>query len=539
MTDRDALYRAILAHPEDDTPRLVYADWLEENGRSEEAEFIRVECRLEAGAPDDDDHVELLDRREELRLWLRANVPGPQAKLQAGLRIEDGSDWWRMTHRGFPRFIAYTGHSARGARPIRPLSAALENAFARYPTRWLVVNFITVAQLGEILKLPALAALDHLTVQLHPSEEARDDACQLISDCPHLRNLRGLFLSFTLGDVGLSSLARSENAGNLRSLSLAHCAACTPSSVRALGAAAWFRRLNQIQFHELDEAAFQELCRLDPLPGLHTLELGDASYSTTSWRRFAQSKSFPRLVSLRNGTEMSAGRMEGLAEAAGLRLVALNLSSCGIGNDGAEALARAPWLDSLRWLDLSYNRLTASGVAAIGGSRRLNGLQFLDLSFNNPGIGGLRAIAANPALRGLTTLLLRGSPDHADLKPAHLYEILATLKMPNLRRLGLSDQPLGAIGAGALEAEKYRNLTRLQIARCRLDDAAIDRLLTTAPFQQQLVELDVSQNEIRTGVTRLTDRRVMPRLSAATFSGNRIAADLLRRLKRRFGRLQV
>jgi uncharacterized protein (TIGR02996 family) len=43
MTDRDALYRAILAHPEDDTPRLVYADWLEENGRSEEAEIIRVE----------------------------------------------------------------------------------------------------------------------------------------------------------------------------------------------------------------------------------------------------------------------------------------------------------------------------------------------------------------------------------------------------------------------------------------------------------------------------------------------------------------
>ena len=60
MTDRDALYRAILAHPDDDTPRLVYADWLEENGRAEEAEFIRVECRLEAGHPDDPDHVELL-----------------------------------------------------------------------------------------------------------------------------------------------------------------------------------------------------------------------------------------------------------------------------------------------------------------------------------------------------------------------------------------------------------------------------------------------------------------------------------------------
>ena len=82
MTDRDALYRAILAHPDDDTPRLVYADWLEENGRAEEAEFIRVECRLEAGHPDDPDHVELCDRREELRLWLAAHVTGPEVKLR-------------------------------------------------------------------------------------------------------------------------------------------------------------------------------------------------------------------------------------------------------------------------------------------------------------------------------------------------------------------------------------------------------------------------------------------------------------------------
>ncbi len=32
MTDNDALLRAILDSPDDDAPRLVYADWLEENG---------------------------------------------------------------------------------------------------------------------------------------------------------------------------------------------------------------------------------------------------------------------------------------------------------------------------------------------------------------------------------------------------------------------------------------------------------------------------------------------------------------------------
>lgn len=44
MTDGNALLAAILANPDEDTPRLVYADWLQENGQDERAEFIRVQC---------------------------------------------------------------------------------------------------------------------------------------------------------------------------------------------------------------------------------------------------------------------------------------------------------------------------------------------------------------------------------------------------------------------------------------------------------------------------------------------------------------
>src|SRR5262249_20655511 len=44
----------IVADPEEDTPRLVYADWLEENGDAGQAEFIREaiahERSLEANA---------------------------------------------------------------------------------------------------------------------------------------------------------------------------------------------------------------------------------------------------------------------------------------------------------------------------------------------------------------------------------------------------------------------------------------------------------------------------------------------------------
>lgn len=36
----------IIAHPADDTPRLVYADWLDDEGRSERAEFIRVQVEV-------------------------------------------------------------------------------------------------------------------------------------------------------------------------------------------------------------------------------------------------------------------------------------------------------------------------------------------------------------------------------------------------------------------------------------------------------------------------------------------------------------
>lgn len=46
MTDGELLLAAILEHPEEDTPRLVYADWLEENGEGERAEFIRVQVKI-------------------------------------------------------------------------------------------------------------------------------------------------------------------------------------------------------------------------------------------------------------------------------------------------------------------------------------------------------------------------------------------------------------------------------------------------------------------------------------------------------------
>ncbi len=46
MDQWGAFLADIIEHPEDDTPRLIAADWLEENGHPERAEFVRVQVKL-------------------------------------------------------------------------------------------------------------------------------------------------------------------------------------------------------------------------------------------------------------------------------------------------------------------------------------------------------------------------------------------------------------------------------------------------------------------------------------------------------------
>ncbi len=54
LSDLEALYAAILAQPEEDTPRLIYADALDERGQpgdAARAEFIRVQVELDKQVP--------------------------------------------------------------------------------------------------------------------------------------------------------------------------------------------------------------------------------------------------------------------------------------------------------------------------------------------------------------------------------------------------------------------------------------------------------------------------------------------------------
>jgi uncharacterized protein (TIGR02996 family) len=65
MTEDEGFLRALLAHPDDTTTRLVYADWLDERG-DPRGEFLRLELRL-AELGGDERSPWIRDRLLELR----------------------------------------------------------------------------------------------------------------------------------------------------------------------------------------------------------------------------------------------------------------------------------------------------------------------------------------------------------------------------------------------------------------------------------------------------------------------------------------
>src|SRR5437867_3261497 len=66
MSTEQSFLDAVCEAPGDDVPRLVFADWLEDNGQPERAEFIRLQCRLAATDEWDDGRDELVRREQDL-----------------------------------------------------------------------------------------------------------------------------------------------------------------------------------------------------------------------------------------------------------------------------------------------------------------------------------------------------------------------------------------------------------------------------------------------------------------------------------------
>jgi uncharacterized protein (TIGR02996 family) len=184
MTDGDALYAAILAAPDDDTPRLVYADWLEENDQPERAEFIRVQIELARMPPGE--RVPWNRRVIELRAREKA------------ILVTRGDEWLApLREKGEPLQSGDTsGEFRRGFVEIVWMPATwfclrAEALFARVPVRELRVTRTTDAEFGQLMMYPLLGRLGGLDLS---DRRLGDAAARLVSWCPFTSGLRVLRL---------------------------------------------------------------------------------------------------------------------------------------------------------------------------------------------------------------------------------------------------------------------------------------------------------------------------------------------------------
>jgi len=89
LSQHEAFLRAIFDNPEDDTARLVYADFLEEHGNEAHAELIRVQCELSA-RNDFLDAVQVAALRGRETELVRLVVPSSEPAFMHGCRVSRG-----------------------------------------------------------------------------------------------------------------------------------------------------------------------------------------------------------------------------------------------------------------------------------------------------------------------------------------------------------------------------------------------------------------------------------------------------------------
>src|SRR6478736_1761390 len=88
-SDGDALFRAICEQPWEDTPRLMYSDWLDEAGDPLRAEFIRLQVEaakpgMNLNAPELCVHADQLRKASGGR-WTRGSPTGPGVRIEPDL----------------------------------------------------------------------------------------------------------------------------------------------------------------------------------------------------------------------------------------------------------------------------------------------------------------------------------------------------------------------------------------------------------------------------------------------------------------------
>ena len=280
MTDGPAFFRAIEAQPDDDTPRLVYADWLDENATSDadraRAEFIRVQCEL-ARDPMGDRKTALAARAYELlneyrEQWSSA-YPFPLAR-----------------HHGYVRgFI------------LPDLPAA---DFAKHGEALAAVTPLNVVRLRKARRamadVAACPALRHVRSLYLEGNALRNQHLPALLDSPHLTNVRVLALgNNSIGIAGCETLAETAALPALRVLTL-RGNPIKGGGLEALAGAPRFANLVGLHVSncEVTAASLIRFARLPAVSELRSLDVNDHDRDDTTARAILDSPHLSKLARL-------------------------------------------------------------------------------------------------------------------------------------------------------------------------------------------------------------------------------------------------
>lgn len=267
MSDGDALLAAIAAHPNDDTPRLVYADWLDEHNDPLRAEFIRVQVavrRLEdRPAEEQREHVHLWRRQQELLDNHRRDLLGPIAN--------DIHSFDAVFDRGFLSQVKLSA------------TAFLKNA--KWVAALLPAPRVRIECNGEVQLAALVACAESACVEsLNVTGDVPAHVFAGVGNTPHFARLEVLRVRY--GHFGATELAVLVNGVGLPRLSELDLegAESTDAGLQALVASPKWAQLRRIDlsFNGLSDAAAEILLAAPPSPlehlDLRRNQIGPAVY---------------------------------------------------------------------------------------------------------------------------------------------------------------------------------------------------------------------------------------------------------------------
>ncbi len=190
--DRDALLRAVASAPDDDLPRLVYADWFDENGDPDRAVFIRAQVEFARH------YREAQGLNEVARQQFRDTWAEHQARWRAELPVIPGVLWDMPFHRGFIERVNVDAD--------RRVVDHFDDLFGRTPILHLLVKqFVGADGFAKLEPLRHLKTC-HITIPADADERAVEE----LLACTAFRDDLVLFLRVESGEASRREWAIRE-----------------------------------------------------------------------------------------------------------------------------------------------------------------------------------------------------------------------------------------------------------------------------------------------------------------------------------------